>query len=99
MFHPPHESQTVRFGEESPIAPMVTTKQLAALIGVPVATLNNWRSLNRGPRSFRLGRSVRYQLDDVAAWIEEQQQADGHYRSLTSSNKPSTESPSSTPRS
>ena len=46
---------------------MVTTKELAVLIGVPVATLNNWRSVGRGPRSFRLGRAVKYLVADVAA--------------------------------
>ena len=61
------------------IPDMVTTKELAGLIGVPVATLNNWRSIGRGPRSFRLGRSVKYLVADVAAWIECQQQADKRF--------------------
>jgi predicted DNA-binding transcriptional regulator AlpA len=44
--------------------------------GIPVPTLRNWRYLRKGPRSFKLGRSVRYLESDVLAWVEEQQQAD-----------------------
>ena len=62
------------------IPEMVTTKELAELIGVPVATLNNWRSTGRGPRSFRLGRSVKYLVADVAAWIKHQQQVDKRFQ-------------------
>ena len=62
------------------IPDMVTTKELAELIGVPVTTLNNWRTLGRGPRSFRLGRSVKYVVTDVAAWIESRQQADKRFK-------------------
>lgn len=42
---------------------------------VTVQTLYNWRSLSRGgtqigPRSFKLGRLVRYYESDVDAWLE-----------------------------
>lgn len=65
------------------IPQMFTTRELSQLIGVPVATLNNWRSLGQGPRSFRLGRSVRYCADDVLAWIAHQQHVDTHYLDST----------------
>ena len=86
-------------GQDSLIPDMVTTKELAELIGVPVATLNNWRSIGRGPRSFRLGRAVKYLVTDVAAWIEQQQQADERFQSFNPPDAARTESPSSTPRS
>ena len=35
---------------DSLIPEMITTKELAELIGVPVATLNNWRSIGNGPQ-------------------------------------------------
>ena len=62
---------------------------------MPVATLNNWRSIGRGPRSFRLGRAVKYLVADVAAWIERQQQADDRYQSFNLPSAARTESPSS----
>jgi predicted DNA-binding transcriptional regulator AlpA len=99
MINPTQKDHPNRLGRGSLIPPMVTTKELAELIGVPVATLNNWRSIGRGPRSFRLGRAVKYSLADVAAWIEQQQQADDHYQSFTPLNAPHPESPRSTLRS
>ena len=99
MIDTPHIGHPPLPGPDPLIPDMVTTKELAELIGVPVATLNNWRSIGRGPRSFRLGRAVRYLVTDVAAWIERQQQADDRYQSFNPPNTARTESPSSTLRS
>jgi hypothetical protein len=35
-------------------------KEVAALLRGPEATLRNWCHLSKGPRGFRVGRSVRY---------------------------------------
>lgn len=61
-------------GMETPHAgdEMMTMKEVAAVVRVPVATLRYWRHLGTGPRSFRIGRSVRYWRTEVWAWIEEQ---------------------------
>ena len=99
MSNTPHTGHPTPAGQDSLIPDMVTTKELAELIGVPVATLNNWRSIGRGPRSFRLGRAVKYLVADVAAWIEQQQQADDRFQSFNPPNTAQTESPSSAPRS
>lgn len=98
MINPPHTGHSTPAGQDSLIPDMVTTKELAELIGVPVATLNNWRSIGRGPRSFRLGRAVKYLVADVADWIEQQQQADDRFQSFNPPNASQTESPSSTCR-
>ena len=42
---------------------------VAEVLGVPVATLGNWRSLRKGPPFLRVGRHVRYRPGDVDAWI------------------------------
>jgi hypothetical protein len=47
---------------ESPDAPrandeLLTTKEVAGVVCVPVATLRYWRHLGTGPHSFRIGRS------------------------------------------
>ena len=99
MIDNPHTGHPNPAGQDSLIPDMVTTKELAELIGVPVATLNNWRSIGARTTSFRLGRTVRYLVTDVAAWIERQQQADDRFQSLNLPSAARTESPSSTRRS
>jgi len=51
---------------------MLSTREAAALLGVPEATLRYWRYTNQGPRSFRVGRPVRYRRADVLAWLDAQ---------------------------
>ncbi len=51
---------------------MMTMKEVAAYLRVPEATLRYWRHLGIGPRSFRVGRSVRYWRTDVILWLAEQ---------------------------
>ena len=41
---------------------------VAAYLGVPVATLYRWRYLGRGPNAYRVGRHLRYHPDEVARW-------------------------------
>jgi hypothetical protein len=38
---------------------LLTMQEVADIVRVPVATLRYWRHLGTGPRSFRIGRSVR----------------------------------------
>lgn len=49
-------------------------QQLADRYGVPKSTVYYWRTAGAGPRGIRVGRYVRYRLEDVLAW--EQEQAD-----------------------
>ncbi len=51
---------------------LLTMKEVAALVRVPVATLRYWRHLGTGPRGFRIGRSVRYWRTEVHTWLVEQ---------------------------
>ena len=51
---------------------LLTMKEVANVVRVPVATLRYWRHLGSGPRSFRLGRSVRYWRTEVLHWLEQQ---------------------------
>jgi excisionase family DNA binding protein len=51
---------------------LLTMKEAADLVRVPVATLRYWRHLGSGPHSFRVGRSVRYWRTDVLRWLEQQ---------------------------
>jgi predicted DNA-binding transcriptional regulator AlpA len=55
---------------------ILTPEDVSAKLGnVAVQTLYNWRNLSKngaqlGPRSFKIGRLVRYYESDVDAWVE-----------------------------
>ena len=51
---------------------LLTMQEVADVVRVPVATLRYWRHLGTGPRSFRIGRSVRYWRTEVFAWLDDQ---------------------------
>jgi hypothetical protein len=51
---------------------LLTIGEVADIVRVPVATLRYWRHLGTGPRSFRVGRGVRYWHHDVTAWLQSQ---------------------------
>lgn len=40
--------------------------------GIPVNTLKDWRAKGRGPRSAVIAGHVRYRVDDLHAWLDEQ---------------------------
>lgn len=56
---------------------LMTVDEVAAELRVPVGTFRSWRSLNRGPKSFRIGRRVVYYRADVEAWLAAQQESTG----------------------
>lgn len=51
---------------------LLSPRELAEYLGVPVTTLYRWRYRQEGPRGFRVGRHLRYRWRDVEEWIEEQ---------------------------
>lgn len=53
----------------------LTTEEVAAILNMPIGTLRWWRHKKEGPRSFKLGRSVRYKKADVEAWLRDQYEA------------------------
>lgn len=55
--------------ERTPVARLLSPKELAAYLGVPVATIYRWRSLGEGPVGCRVGRHVRYRREDIEAWL------------------------------
>lgn len=52
----------------------LSNEDLAERYNVPVATIRKWRHERTGPPGMRLGRHVRYRVEDVEAW--EQSHAD-----------------------
>ena len=48
----------------------LTEKEVAAMTGLSLSTLRNSRFLGRGIPYVKIGRSVRYSLDDVVDYME-----------------------------
>lgn len=47
-------------------------ERTAEFLGVPVATLYQWRYHGTGPRAHKIGRYLRYVPEEVIAWVREQ---------------------------
>ena len=52
--------------------PLLSVKDVADYLQVPVATVYQWNSIGTGPRRHRIGRHVRYRQVDVDAWVDRQ---------------------------
>ena len=50
--------------------PLLTVEELAEYLGVPVATIYDWRVDGKGPCGIRVGRHVKFATGDVHAWID-----------------------------
>lgn len=50
--------------------PLLSPEELSAFLGVPLPTIYRWRSRQEGPPGFRVGRHVRYRLDEVYDWLD-----------------------------
>lgn len=44
-------------------------KDVSRITKLSLPTLRNWRSLNKGPRYTKLGKSVRYSEDDLRQFM------------------------------
>lgn len=51
---------------------LLSRREVAELLGVPVSTVANWASEAKGPRFLKVGRHARYRLVDVEAWLDAQ---------------------------
>lgn len=52
--------------------PLWGVTDVATYLGVPIATLYQWRHHRYGPPGRRVGRYVRYDPDDVRRWFRAQ---------------------------
>ena len=50
---------------------LIYTKEAAKILGLNFRTLENWRSLNRGPKFIRCGRSIRYREYDLERYMSQ----------------------------
>ncbi|HLN05729.1 MAG TPA: helix-turn-helix domain-containing protein [Acidimicrobiales bacterium] len=50
---------------------LLSTEELAELLGVPVATIYRWRHYGGpGPTAIRVGKHLRWRESDVDEWID-----------------------------
>jgi DNA-binding transcriptional MerR regulator len=47
-----------------------SVQDVSRFLGVPVATLHQWRYLGTGPKAYRVGKHLRYDPADVKAWLD-----------------------------
>lgn len=59
----------------SGLDPLLSIADLAEYLGVPVATIYDWRVDGKGPCGIRVGRHVRFAVSDVVTWIAEQRES------------------------
>jgi DNA-binding transcriptional MerR regulator len=60
-----------------PAGRYLTTEEVGEALRTPVETLRYWRHIGKGPRSFKVGRRVLYDVEDVEAFIAEAREAGG----------------------
>lgn len=51
---------------------LATPVEVSEFLGVPVATLYQWRHRGIGPKVHKLGRHLRYRWAEVEAWVDRQ---------------------------
>ena len=49
---------------------LLSVEQLAHILQVPAKTIYEWRCRGEGPAGMRVGRYLRFDPADVAAWID-----------------------------
>lgn len=59
---------------------MLSLQEACDFLRVPEGTLRYWRHLGAGPRSFKVGRHVRYWRADLILWLTEQTNGPQNHR-------------------
>ena len=57
-----------------------TPAALSRYLGIPVATLYQWRQRDEGPPAIRLGKHLRYRPEAVREWLRSQEEPDGIHK-------------------
>ena len=58
---------------EKALPELLTVRELASYLGVPVSTIHFWRGRKQGPPALKVGRRLMFRVTDVARWLEERQ--------------------------
>lgn len=60
---------------DSGLDPLLSIEDLADYLGVPVATIYDWRVDGKGPCGVRVGRHVKFAQSDVRAWVQDHRES------------------------
>jgi hypothetical protein len=76
----PRGRSTGEHSQDLNLRPLLGVGEVAQILGVPKGTLYRWHSLSTsdnivGPRAFRVGKYLRYTLEDLRDYIETQRAA------------------------
>jgi predicted DNA-binding transcriptional regulator AlpA len=52
------------------IETLLNEHDVARITGLSVASVRRWRLLHQGPKYLKIGAAVRYQAEDLSAWLE-----------------------------
>lgn len=55
--------------QTKPVTTVMTVNQAAIYLGLAVSTLNKWRCHGGGPMFIKMGRAVRYRVEDLEAFV------------------------------
>ena len=55
--------------------PLRTVEEQADYLGVPVATLYQWRHRRVGPPAAKVGRFLRYRPEETEKWLDQQSES------------------------
>jgi excisionase family DNA binding protein len=50
---------------------LLSADEVAEFLGIPIATLYQWRHKGTGPSAYRVGRHLRYEPSAVREWLDE----------------------------
>lgn len=64
--------QKLKNGADGARRALATPVEVSEYLGVPVATLYQWRHRGIGPKVHKLGRHLRYRWAEVEAWVDGQ---------------------------
>jgi predicted DNA-binding transcriptional regulator AlpA len=48
---------------------LLNEQEVARVTGLSVASVRRWRFLRQGPRYMKIGAAVRYNTEDLSAWL------------------------------
>jgi excisionase family DNA binding protein len=54
---------------------LLTTDEVAEMLGVPIQTLRQWMTKGMAPESFKMGRRRMFRLENVEAFVDQMEQA------------------------
>lgn len=54
-----------------------TTAEVAAYLGVPIATIHRWRTVGTGPAAMKVGKHLRWRWEIVDEWLDERSGSSG----------------------